>query len=174
MKRDADEEPTSAAESLSEPEIAPIPACNCISSSLLLYHAFPGPDHVPRHCSAMDTSQVPYLKPLAHRGFVHGSTISNSSHALCHFFGGVRYALPPAERWRKALRLPPSYSYGSRERPGQHDRGAGVCPQPGFLGPPDESHWSEDCFQCNVWLPVGEPPVGGWPVLVYIRMHTVF
>lgn len=122
----------------------------------------------------MDTSQVPYLKPLAHRGYVHGSTISNSSHALCHFFGGVRYALPPAERWRKALRLPPSYSYGSRERPERHDRGAGVCPQPGFLGPPDESHWSEDCFQCNVWVPVGEPPVGGWPVLIYIRRHTVF
>jgi carboxylesterase type B len=33
----------------------------------------------------------------------------------------------------------------------------------------DKSVWSEDCFQVNVWVPVGDAPEGGWPVLFYIR-----
>jgi carboxylesterase type B len=29
--------------------------------------------------------------------------------------------------------------------------------------------WTEDCFQCNIWVPVAEPPKEGWPVFVFIH-----
>ncbi|KAL2001386.1 hypothetical protein VTN02DRAFT_1815 [Thermoascus thermophilus] len=37
---------------------------------------------------------------------------------LCHYFGGVRYALPPLTRWRRARPLPGQWRYGTRETPG--------------------------------------------------------
>ncbi|KAJ6020481.1 CAZyme family CE10 [Penicillium herquei] len=123
----------------------------------------------------METSRRPYLKDLAHRGVIQGVTISTGSGAtssdLCHYFGGVRYALPPVQRWRRARQLPASYTYGDRQQPGQCDSGAGLCPQPGFmeLSPSNEAAWTEDCFQCNVWVPTEEPPKGGWPVFVFIH-----
>ena len=123
----------------------------------------------------METSRRPYLKYLAHRGVIQGATISTPSGSkptdLCHYFGGVRYALPPLQRWRKARRLPSNFTYGTKRAPGQCDAGAGLCPQPGFLNlsPENEAVWTEDCFQCNVWVPTGEPPKGGWPVFVFIR-----
>lgn len=122
----------------------------------------------------METAHQPYTKSLSHRGVISGSTLvsKTSNQPLCHYFGGLRYALAPAERWRRAVKLPSSYTYGSKERPGQHDGLSGVCPQPPFRMLADESGWNEDCFQCNVWVPVGEPPAGGWPVLIYIRMYT--
>ncbi|KAJ5096106.1 CAZyme family CE10 [Penicillium alfredii] len=127
---------------------------------------------------AMETTRRPLLKSLAHRGVVQGVTISTrknrdsrESQDLCHFFGGVRYALPPSQRWRRARPLPASFVYGSRDAPGQCDGGAGLCPQPGFLSiaPENEAAWNEDCFQCNVWVPTGEPPRGGWPVFMFIH-----
>ncbi|KAF7589257.1 hypothetical protein BBP40_004553 [Aspergillus hancockii] len=119
----------------------------------------------------MDLSRHPYLKPLAHRGFIQGVTLANknTNTPLCHYFGGVRYASPPSERWRKAQKLPSSYTYGSKDHPGQCTEKAGVCPQPSFLNLSLEEGWTEDCFQCNVWVPVGDPPRDGWPVLVFIH-----
>lgn len=123
----------------------------------------------------METSRRPCLKDLAHRGFIEGVTISSPGGAngsdLCHYFGGVRYALPPLQRWRRARRLPSAFSYGTKQSPGQCDGGAGLCPQPGFmtLSGANEDAWTEDCFQCNVWVPTGETPRGGWPVFVFIR-----
>lgn len=126
----------------------------------------------------MDLTRRPHLHTLAHHGTIQGVTISTSARSsdLCHYFGGVRYALPPLQRWRRARRLPPDYRYGSEEHPARCDGGAGVCPQPGFmsLSPPDEGAWTEDCFQCNVWVPMGLPPRGGWPVMVYLRMFPFF
>lgn len=111
----------------------------------------------------MDTIQRTHLQSLSHRGFVRGVTISSKATdtPLCHFYGGLRYGLAPSKRWRRAHPLPESYTYGTKEEPGLCDGGAGVCPQPGFIGPPDESSWTEDCFQCNVWVPIGEPPKDG-------------
>ncbi|KAI9370770.1 Alpha/Beta hydrolase protein [Aspergillus egyptiacus] len=119
----------------------------------------------------METVQRPYLKPLAQRGYVQGVTISSksSNRPLCHFFGGLRYALPPPERWRKAWPLPQSYSYGTIHRPYECPGSTGVCPQDTFLDLSASGDCDEDCFQCNVWVPTGEPPKDGWPVLFFIH-----
>ncbi|CAG7918575.1 unnamed protein product [Penicillium olsonii] len=120
----------------------------------------------------METTR-PYLKSLAHRGTIQGATISTQylSQDLCHYFGGVRYGVAPSQRWRRASPIPASFTYGSKDAPGRCDKGAGLCPQPGFLNlsPENPDAWNEDCFQCNVWIPLGEPPVEGWPVFVYIH-----
>lgn len=127
----------------------------------------------------MEVTRRPHLKSLSHLGTIQGVTISastNNGPDLCHYFGGVRYALPPLQRWRRARKLPSNYSYGSKAVPGKCDGGAGLCPQPGFmsLSPPNEDAWTEDCFQCNVWMPIGKPPKEGWPVMVYFRMCSQF
>ncbi|KAL2833457.1 Alpha/Beta hydrolase protein [Aspergillus cavernicola] len=119
----------------------------------------------------METIQKPYLKSLAQRGYVQGVTISSksSNSPLCHYFGGLRYALPPPERWRMAQHLPPTYSYGTKDQPFQCPGATGVCPQANFMDPSAAVGWNEDCFQCNVWIPLGEPPKDGWPVLFFIH-----
>ncbi|KAJ5175301.1 CAZyme family CE10 [Penicillium canariense] len=119
----------------------------------------------------METTRRSRLHSLAHRGTIEGVTIAAPSGTdLCHYFGGVRYALPPLQRWRRARRLPSTFSYGSKDAPGRCDGGAGLCPQPEFRGvSPSEDIWTEDCFQCNVWVPTGEPPRGGWPVFMFIH-----
>lgn len=121
--------------------------------------------------SKMDVHKTPYLKSLSNRGHIKGSTLTSkaTNKPLCHFFGGLRYALAPSERWRRAHQLPELYSYGTREHPGQHEGLSSVCPQPGFLGPADESAWSEDCFHCNVWVPIEEPPKGGMLCCLVIK-----
>ncbi|KAI2672956.1 hypothetical protein CBS147355_7759 [Penicillium roqueforti] len=112
----------------------------------------------------METIRRTYIKSLAHRGIIQGvtiSTLSSPSQAkdLCRYFGGVRYGLAPAERWRRAQPLPASFTYGSGEAPGQCDGGAGLCPQPGFLNisPENPDAWNEDCFQYGGWLQFGSP-----------------
>ncbi|KAJ5571970.1 hypothetical protein N7535_005630 [Penicillium sp. DV-2018c] len=123
----------------------------------------------------MNQTRRSHLKSLAHRGTIQGVTISTGTPStpkdLCHFYGGVRYGLAPSQRWRRAKPLPPSFTYGSPETPGRCDTGAGLCPQPGFLhlSPENPDAWDEDCFQCNVWTPVGDEPEGGWPVFVFIH-----
>ncbi|KAJ5128692.1 CAZyme family CE10 [Penicillium atrosanguineum] len=118
----------------------------------------------------METTRRPFTLSLAQRGVIQGSTISAGSE-LCHYFGGVRYALPPLQRWRRARKLPSSFTYGSKDAPGVCDGGAGLCPQPGFLdlSPEKPEAWDEDCFQCNVWVPTGTPPRDGWPVMIFIH-----
>ncbi|KAF4160883.1 hypothetical protein CNMCM6936_008641 [Aspergillus lentulus] len=119
----------------------------------------------------METIRSPYLKSLAHRGYVQGVTITSkaTNTPLCRFFGGIRYGLAPSRRWRRAQRLPSDYAYGTRDQPGQCDRLSGVCPQPPFMNVSFRDEWTEDCFQCNVWVPVAEPPKKGWPVFVFIH-----
>ncbi|KAL5342619.1 Alpha/Beta hydrolase protein [Aspergillus crustosus] len=119
----------------------------------------------------METFQRPYLKSLGPRGYVQGCTILSKSpiSPLCHYFGGIRYALPPSVRWRKAHPLPPTYSYGTRHHPYQCPGATKVCPQTTFMDQASTEGDNEDCFQCNVWVPLGEPPAGGWPVLVFIH-----
>lgn len=135
----------------------------------------------------MKVTRRSHPRSLSHRGTITGLTISanptsgprpnsDSGRDLCHYYGGVRYALPPLQRWRRARKLPADYTYGSDDAPGKCDGGAGLCPQPGFmsLSPPNEDAWTEDCFQCNVWVPIGEVPRGGWPTMVYFRMFFSF
>lgn len=106
-------------------------------------------------------SKTPHTRSLAHHGYIRGLTISSATDTLCHYYGNLRYALPPSQRWRKAIPLPGSYSYGTHDEPADCQGVAGVCPQPGFGGPPDQSHWTEDCFQLNVYVPAQEPPERG-------------
>ncbi|EED15239.1 carboxylesterase, putative [Talaromyces stipitatus ATCC 10500] len=104
------------------------------------------------------------LLNLGEHGYIQGRTIGDDDVVLVHYFGGVRYAFPPSKRWGMAERLPIDYSYGSKTNPGMCDGRAVHCPQP-FMG----DQGSEDCFECNVWMPVGERPDGGWPVIFYIH-----
>ncbi|KAL4944889.1 hypothetical protein BDV06DRAFT_232302 [Aspergillus oleicola] len=119
----------------------------------------------------MQTIQTPYLKSLGPRGYVQGCTISSkqSNNPLCHYFGGIQYALPPPQRWRKARKLPTSYNYGTKDRPFPCPGSTHSCPQATFFNLSSEELGQEDCFQCNVWVPLGEPPEEGWPVLVFIH-----
>ncbi|KAL3262655.1 hypothetical protein ABHI18_002536 [Aspergillus niger] len=121
--------------------------------------------------AVLETFGHPYLKSLAHRGYVQGTTLHSkaTSQPLCHYFGCVRYALPPPERWRRAQKLPESYSYGTKDQPAPCDQDAAVCPQPSFMGRSYTKGFTEDCFQASVWVPLGEPPKGGWPVLFFIH-----
>jgi Carboxylesterase family len=112
---------------------------------------------------------------LAQNGYLQGVKIRESQVAgnassdvtLTHYFGGVRYALPPSQRWGIAQALPSDYSYGTKEQPGNCDGRTVTCPQP-YAG--DEGS-SEDCFQCNIWTPVGERPAGGVPINIYIYIY---
>lgn len=119
--------------------------------------------------SAMETTQRPYLKSLGTKGYIRGCTIStrSSNTPLCHYFGGIRYALPPTKRWRKAQELPPTYSYGTKDRPYQCPGATQSCPQATFFNLSSTAAGNEDCFQCNVWVPLGDPPGNGMYFSVY-------
>ena len=71
-------------------------------------------------------------------------------------------------RWRKPHPLPSTYSYGSEASPGQYRNPSSICPQPRVFGRQSTIH-DEDCLQSNIWIPLGKPPDGGWPVFFYIR-----
>ncbi|EEA22819.1 carboxylesterase, putative [Talaromyces marneffei ATCC 18224] len=101
---------------------------------------------------------------LGSRGYIQGREIRDNADPLAQYFGGVRYALPPSQRWAIARRLPAEFSYGSELNPGKCDGRAETCPQP-FMS----DQGSEDCFECNVWMPVGRCPNEGWPVIFYIH-----
>lgn len=117
----------------------------------------------------MPSSEVPddtTLLSLGSHGYIRGRLIrdtgDNAAAPLAHYFGGVRYALPPSQRWAMARRLPAECSYGTQTNPGKCDGRAVTCPQP-FM----EDEGSEDCFECNVWMPVGRCPDGGMFLLSY-------
>ncbi|KAF3008465.1 hypothetical protein E8E13_004283 [Curvularia kusanoi] len=112
----------------------------------------------------------PYVRDLQFRGVVEGLTyLDEKSEPLCHFFGGVPYGLPPVGpfRFAKPRSLPTCYRYGTKSNPGRFTGSCGLCPQSTRQGP--ASNLEEDCLQSNVWVPTGEPPEGGWPVLFYIH-----
>lgn len=99
---------------------------------------------------------------LSKHGYIQGQTLTDKATGsqLCHAYTNVRYALPP-QRWRRAIPLPASYSYGTRENPGDCRGVIGTYPQPGLLEAADESTWTEDCFALNVYVPVGKAPEHG-------------
>ncbi|KAF2020946.1 paraben-hydrolyzing esterase precursor [Aaosphaeria arxii CBS 175.79] len=110
----------------------------------------------------------PYLRDLQFRGFVEGLTLlDKQSLPLCHYFGGIPYALPPTKqfRWARPRSLPPCFRYGTSASPGKYTGSCGVCPQP----QPNEDAWDEDCLQSNIYIPIGDPPQQGWPVLFWIH-----
>jgi carboxylesterase type B len=112
----------------------------------------------------MSRLSQPYHLDAQFRGHVEGLTyLDNDSHQLCHFFGGVPYALPPLGpyRFQKPRPLPTCYRYGTKRNPARFTGGCGVCPQPGFGETLNESLWDEDCLQANVWVPAGKPPANG-------------
>jgi carboxylesterase type B len=112
----------------------------------------------------MSKPSQPYQLDLQFRGHVEGLTyLDKASSPLCHFFGGVPYALPPLGpfRFQKPRTLPTCYRYGTKRNPARFTGGCGVCPQPGFGDTLDESLWDEDCLQSNVWVPTGDAPSEG-------------
>ena len=66
----------------------------------------------------MKTTTRPVQRSLGAYGSIQGLTISANSRELCHYFGGIRYALPLIQRWRRARRLPTLFSYGTPQTPG--------------------------------------------------------
>jgi hypothetical protein len=114
----------------------------------------------------MSKPSQPYVVDLQFRGHVEGLTyLDEESKPLCRYFGGVPYALPPLGpfRFQKPRSLPTCYRYGTRVNPARFTGSCGLCPQPAPRGTNGEndSEWDEDCLQSNVWVPVGDPPVGG-------------
>lgn len=102
---------------------------------------------------------------------------SNGTDPVCHFFGGIPYALPPvgSSRWRKPRPLAPCYQYGTRSFPADCTASAGVCTQ---LNAPSSNKQKkeqpavvgeENSLQLNIWIPAGEAPKEGWPVVFYIH-----
>lgn len=112
---------------------------------------------------------VPFIFDLRSRGFVEGLTYvdEKTQQRLCHYVGGIPYALPPIGpfRFQKPRPLPACYRYGTSVNPGRFTGGCGMCPQPGDAW----TEWDEDCLQCNVFVPVGAAPPSGWPVLFWIH-----
>ena len=113
--------------------------------------------------SRVETTKEPHLRNLEPRGYIEGFTISSKGTGvpLCRFYGGVRYGLPPSRRWARAHYLPETYNYGTKDQPGECYDGVNICPQPTVDGKIDDAGWSEDCFQCNVWVPIEVAPKNG-------------
>lgn len=103
----------------------------------------------------------PCILDLQFRGCIEGKTIKAKSTGkdLCHYFGGIPYALPPvgAYRWRRPRPLAPCYRYGTSSFPADCTGKSSVCPQPGSASPLD----NEDCLQCNIYVPAGQAPMKG-------------
>ena len=107
---------------------------------------------------------------------------SDSNKPLFCRYTRIPYALPPVGdlRWRRPRPLPSDYSFNnSSGQPGDFTKFGPVCPQPVYdsgaaldnpsAAPPIENVQSEDCLYLNIWVPIGEPPDGGWPVQIYLR-----
>ncbi|KAF7679772.1 alpha beta-hydrolase [Alternaria burnsii] len=137
---------------------------------------WPNPHHLDLGATSfinMSKPSKPYHRDLQFRGFVEGLTyIDSDSQAQCHYFGGVPYALPPVGpfRFHKPRSLPPCYRYGTKANPGRYTGACGLCPQPGSSTEVlNEPAWDEDCLQTNIWIPAGQSPAEGWPVLFWIH-----
>ncbi|KAF1932805.1 alpha/beta-hydrolase [Didymella exigua CBS 183.55] len=105
---------------------------------------------------------------LGSHGQLKGSVFANGVKRFTH----VPYALPPngPRRWKKPEPLPKDHIYG----PLDCTQYGNVCPQPQYIvdgSPLIDTNYSfnEDCLAVNVWLPPGDPPKGGWPILAWIH-----
>lgn len=111
-----------------------------------------------------------HILDLQDRGFIEALTYLDyaSQRQLCHFVGGIPYALPPTGpfRFQKPRPLPPCYRYGTTANPGRFTGATSLCPQP-TVTEDTSDQWDEDCLQCNIWIPAGNAPSEGWPVLVW-------
>lgn len=123
----------------------------------------------------MTIEKVPFTLDLSLLGVVEGLSFVDSTPSvpyesrpypsnlnpkvLCHYFGGIPYALPPIGpyRFKRPRALPVCYRYGTQANPGRFDGKCGMCPQPSS----DPKLWEEDCLQLSIWLPAGEPPEEG-------------
>ena len=118
-----------------------------------------------------------YVHKIEGKGYLDGVTLldTTSKKQKCHQFGSVPYALPLRSnlRWKRAKTLPVDYTYGSHDNPTKCSELSAICPQTGGHGL-DPLRMSEDCLQCNIWLPIGRPPEHGWPVLIYIRTLALY
>ncbi|SCU90880.1 LAFA_0F00672g1_1 [Lachancea sp. 'fantastica'] len=104
-------------------------------------------------------------------GTLKGLTICDQdSQEKCHRYTGIRYAEPPVGqlRWRRPQPLPENFDYS-----GDYSSFKTICPQPYYDnrgGKPNPGFkYDEDCLFLNIWVPTGEPPSGGWPVLYFIH-----
>ncbi|KAF1957205.1 paraben-hydrolyzing esterase precursor [Byssothecium circinans] len=117
------------------------------------------------------TTSRPFLLDLQDRGFIEAATYVDysTSKTLCHYVGGLPYALPPIGpfRFQKPRPLPPCYRYGTQANPGRFIGTTGLCPQPRFNDEDNSADWDEDCLQVNIWIPAGSAPEVGWPVIVW-------
>ncbi|KAJ8105168.1 hypothetical protein OPT61_g10344 [Boeremia exigua] len=110
----------------------------------------------------MSKPSRPYVRDVQFRGVVEGITyLDDQSNPQCHFFGGVPFGLPPVGlfRFQKPRSLPTCYRYGTKSNPGKFTAGCGLCPQV-VRKNADEESWDEDCLQCNIWVPIEQPPEG--------------
>lgn len=124
----------------------------------------------------MESREEPYISEIKGRGFVKGINIldSETGGPKSYRLGGVPYARPLTnlQRWKRARALPEDFKYGTQESPTDFTGLSAECPQYG--APFDIPNMTEDCLQCNIWIPSGTPPRGGWPVWIYIRMSSSF
>jgi carboxylesterase type B len=104
-------------------------------------------------------------------GYLEGLTISSQSSPALHYFGGLPYALSPtgSHRFRPTRKLPTNYIYGTEASPGRFIGGSKACPQPPSRVPPAPESIDEDCLQLNLWIPAGQAPEKGWPILFYLH-----
>lgn len=113
-----------------------------------------------------DVSTLP--KDIGPLGYIEGLRLSHQGRPVLDYFGGLPYALPSIGpfRFRKSRPLAPCYRYGHKGGPGRFTGRTGVCPQPASK---KSELWDEDCSQLNIYVPAGQPPPSGWPVLFYIH-----
>jgi carboxylesterase type B len=116
-------------------------------------------------------TEEPYRLDLGSLGVIEGLTIKDNltGAPICHYFGGLDYALPPLGdyRWRMPRALPEDHRYGTPEQPGRFTRPTRPCPQLPYMDDLDE--WDEHCLRVGIYIPAGEPPAGGWPVVFKIH-----
>lgn len=120
------------------------------------------------------------MKDVVHiknMGWLKGTTLydAKKENSLCTRFSRVPFALTTnkdqlEQRWKKPLPLGASFTYGNDISPGDYTNPSHKCPQLG-LDKASRSNSSEDCLQLNIWVPSGEIPEGGWPVLFHIRTY---
>ena len=91
-------------------------------------------------------------------GVVRGTTVDESVAWL-----GIPYVAPPVGdlRWE-----PPQPAECLPAPAFVADAFGPMCPQTNLGG---SVVGEEDCLTLNVWAPTGDPPAGGWPVMVFVH-----